>query len=214
MDIRNVFLTCTRHDHQVHCLYPKDKFKRKLDRHQKRILAAATVRAVQKSDYEKFMQPSPEYSIEEITEKSRYPIPLINETSNRLSKASIFTKLDVIAAFNKIRIKAGQEWMTAFNTRYGRFEYLVLPFGLCNAPSTFQSYVNKSLREFLDQFVTAYLDDILVYSDNEEEHEQQVLKVVRKLHERDLHLEIDKCEFSVSEVKYLGMYVGKDGIRI
>ena len=143
----------------------------------------------------------PRVFYEEITEKSCYPIPLINETSTRLSKALIFTKLDVIAAFSKTRIKAGQEWMTAFNTRYGRFEYLVLPFGLCNAPSTFQSYVNKSLREFLDQFVTAYLDDTLVYSDNEEEHKQQVL-------------DIDKCEFSVSEVKYLGIYVGKDGIRI
>ena len=104
--------------------------------------------------------------------------------------------------------------MTAFNTRYGRFEYLVLSFGLCNAPFTFQSYVNKSLREFLNQFVTIYLNDILVYNDNEKEHEQQILKVVRKLHERDLHLKIDKCEFSVSEVKYLGMYVGKDEIRI
>lgn len=310
--------TLKRSDHQVYCLYPRDKFERKLARYQKRILCAATSEAIRQSDHEKFMRPKQSYSIEdlkrkvpeiyhseievfnqakadelpphrkedheinltpgseppfiksykpmseqelaaakkyldehlekgfirpssskaaapvlfvrkpsgglrfcvdyrklnEITEKNRYPIPLINETLTRLSKASVFTKLDVIAAFNKIRIKAGQEWMTAFNTRYGQFEYLVLPFGLCNAPSTFQSYVNGSLREFLDQFVTAYLDDILVYSDNEREHEQQVLKVLRRLRERGLHLDIDKCEFSVSEVKYLGMYIGKDGIRM
>ena len=86
--------------------------------------------------------------LNEITEKNRYPIPLINETLTRLSKASVFTKLDVIAAFNKIRIKAGQEWMTAFNTRYGQFEYLVLPFGLCNAPSTFKATSTGPFENF------------------------------------------------------------------
>ena len=149
-----------------------------------------------------------------ITEKSRYPIPLISETLAKLAKAKWFTKLDVIHAFNRMRIKEGQEWLTAFNTRYGQFEYLVMPFGLCNAPSTFQSYINNSLREYLDYFVTAYLDDVLVFSETETEHIEQVLKVLRRLKERGLQLDIDKCEFSVSEVKYLGMFVGVNGVRM
>ena len=87
-----------------------------------------------------------------------------------MASKRIFTKLDIIAAFNRIRIAKGHEWMTAFNTRYGQFECLVMPFGLCNAPVTFQSYINDTLREFLDDFVLAYIDDALVFSDADEEH--------------------------------------------
>ena len=90
-----------------------------------------------------------------ITVKNRYPIPLINETLGKLSQAKRFTKLDVITAFNRLRVKEGHEWLTAFNTRYGQFEYLVMPFGLCNAPGTFQSYINNSVREYLD--VTSFV---------------------------------------------------------
>ena len=152
--------------------------------------------------------------LNEIIEKNRYSIFLINETLIRLSKALIFIKLNVIAAFNKTRIKTGQEWMTAFNTRYEQFEYLMLFFELCNASFTFQNYVNKFFRKFLNQFVTAYLNDILVYSDNEKKHEQQVLKMLQKFHEKGFYLNIDKCEFSISEVKYFEMYVEKNEIRM
>ena len=153
-------------------------------------------------------------ALNEVTVRNRYPIPLVNETLAKLSRAKWFTKVDVIHAFNKMRIREGDEWLTAFNTRYGQFEYLVMPFGLCNAPATFQSYINSSLQEYLDQFTTAYLDDVLIYSETKEEHEKQVLKVLRRLRERGLQLDIDKCEFFVSEVKYLGMYVGINGIRM
>lgn len=149
-----------------------------------------------------------------ITEKSRYPIPNINETLSRLGRAKIFTKLDVVAAFNRIRIKEGHEYLTAFNTRYGQFEYLVMPFGLCNAPGTFQSFINNSVLEYLDRFCTAYLDDVLIYSENEEEHAENVNRVLRRLRERELHLDLDKCEFNVRLVKYLGLIVGTDGIKM
>ena len=101
-----------------------------------------------------------------VTVKNRYPIPLIQETLNRLSKARIYTKLDIIHAFNRLRIAEGDEWLTAFRTRYGLFEYLVMPFGLANAPSSFQHFVNDTLRPYLDVFCTAYINDILIYSDN------------------------------------------------
>jgi hypothetical protein len=116
-----------------------------------------------------------------ITVKNRYPLPLIRETLNRLAKAKYFTKLDIISAFNKIRVKEGQEWLTAFRTRFGLFEYLVMPFGMANAPATFQHYINDVLFEHLDRFCTAYIDDILVYSDNLEDHQNYVKKVLRKL---------------------------------
>ena len=84
-------------------------------------------------------------ALNSITIKNRYPIPLINETLGKLSQAKKFTKLDVISAFNRMRIKEGHEWLTAFNTKYGQFEYLVMPFGLCNAPGTFQSFINDTV---------------------------------------------------------------------
>jgi reverse transcriptase-like protein/integrase-like protein len=152
-------------------------------------------------------------ALNEITIKNRYPIPRIDETLDRLSKAKIFSKFDIIHAFNRIRMKEGHEWLTAFNTRYGQYEYLVMPFGLCNAPGTFQGYINDTVREYLDTFCTAYVDDILVYSETEEEHTEHVLKVLQKLKERNLQLDIDKCEFDTKEVKYLGLVITTEGIR-
>jgi hypothetical protein len=153
-------------------------------------------------------------ALNEITIKNRYPIPLFNETLDRLSKAKVFSKFDIIHAFNRIRMKEGHEWLTAFNTRYGQYEYLVMPFGLCNAPGTFQGYINEAVREYLDLFCTAYIDDILVYSESEKEHTEHVLKVLRRLKERNLQLDIDKCEFDVKEVKYLGLIITTEGIRM
>jgi hypothetical protein len=106
---------------------------------------------------------------------------LITETLARLSRARKYTKLDIISAFNRLRIKDGDEWKTAFRTRYGLFEYLVMPFGLCNGPASFQNFINDTLREYLDIFCTAYLDDILIYSETEEEHERHVKLILEKL---------------------------------
>ena len=153
-------------------------------------------------------------ALNELTVKSRYPIPLVNETLNKISGKKWFTKLDVIAAFNRIRIAQGDEWKTAFTTRYGQFECVVMPFGLCNAPGSFQSYVNDTLREFLDDFVSAYLDDLLIFSDTYEEHVQHVQKVLEKMSAAGLQLDIDKCEFHVRETKYLGLIIGADGIKM
>src|SRR5436853_1971119 len=123
-----------------------------------------------------------------ITIKNRYPIPLIQETLSRLSKAKYYTKLDIIAAFNRLRIAEGDEWLTAFRTRYGLFEYLVMPFGLANAPSSFQHFVNDTLRPYLDVFCTAYIDDILVYSNNLAEHRKHVDLVLVSLKAAGLQL--------------------------
>ncbi|SMY27937.1 unnamed protein product [Zymoseptoria tritici ST99CH_1A5] len=149
-----------------------------------------------------------------LTVKNRYPIPLVQDTLARLGGKKYFTKLDIIAAFNRIRIAAGHEHKTAFTTRYGQFECLAMPFGLCNVLSTFQSAINHALREYLDDFCSAYLDDVLVFSDTLEEHEQHVRKVIDRLHKAGLPIDIDKSEFHVHETKYLGLIIGREGIRM
>ena len=99
-----------------------------------------------------------------ITKKDRYLLLLIHETLRNIGQAKWFIKLDVIVAFNKIRIAKGDEWKTAFRTRYRLYEWMVTPFGLANALSTFQKYVNWALRDYLDEFCSVYVDDILVYT--------------------------------------------------
>lgn len=151
-----------------------------------------------------------------LTKKDRYPLPLIHETLRNISKAKWFTKLDVIAAFHRLRINEGDEWMTAFRTRYGLFEWMVTPFGLANAPSTFQKYINWALRDYLDEFCSAYMDDILIYTDGtKEEHEKQVTLVLQRMIDAGLQIDIKKCEFSVKSTKYLGFIVeAEKGIRM
>ncbi|KAK1912992.1 hypothetical protein P3342_004928 [Pyrenophora teres f. teres] len=128
-----------------------------------------------------------------------------------MAKAVWYTKLDVSAAFHKIRIKEGDEWKTAFRTRFGSFEWQVTPFGLTGAPATFQRYINDVLREFLDEFVSAYIDDVIIFTNGSlDEHRQQVLRVMKKLQEAGLQLDIDKCEFEQKRVKYLGYIVDSE----
>lgn len=149
-----------------------------------------------------------------ITVKNRYPIPLLSETLDRLSNAKYFTQADVIAAFNRIRIAEGDEWKTAFRTRYGLFESLVMPFGLTNAPSTFQNYINNTLQDYLDIFCTAYLDDVLIYSNSQKEHRHHVNLALKRLQMAGLQLDIDKCEFETTQVKYLGLIMSHRGIEM
>ena len=101
--------------------------------------------------------------LNQITKKDRYSLPLIYETLRNISKARQFTKLDVIAVFYKIQVTKEDEQKTAFRTRYGLYKWLVTPFGLVNTLSTFQRYINYTLRNYLDEFYFAYIDDILIY---------------------------------------------------
>jgi hypothetical protein len=131
----------------------------------------------------------------------------------RLRKAKYFTKLDICGAYNLVRMAEGEEWKTAFRTRYGLFEALVMLFGLTNAPASFQHFINDVLRPYLDIFVTAYLDDILIFSDNLDEHRKHVLKVLEALSEAGLHLKPEKYEFHQQEVKYLGFIISTSGTK-
>lgn len=152
--------------------------------------------------------------LNKITIKDRYPLPLMNEMRDRLRKAKIFTKLDLKNGYNLLRIASGDEWKTAFRTRYGLYEYTVMPFGLCNAPSTFQRMINEVLRDLLDEGVIVYIDDILIYSETEAEHEQLVKKVLERLKANGLCASIKKSSFHVPEVEYLGYHISEQGISM
>jgi hypothetical protein len=149
-----------------------------------------------------------------ITRRDQYPLPLIDETLARLSRAKIFTKLDIRQAFYRIRMDPASEDLTTFRTRYGSYKYKVVPFGLTNGPATFQHYMNDILMEYLDDFCTAYLDDILIYSDNPLEHEEHVRKVLLRLRKAGLQADIKKCEFHVTRTKYLGFIISTDGVEV
>ncbi|KAI1003279.1 hypothetical protein K3495_g4925 [Podosphaera aphanis] len=119
--------------------------------------------------------------LNQLTRKDRYLLPLIDETLARLNKAKIYTKLDIRQAFHRIRMHPDSEELTTFRTRYGAYKCKVLPFGLMNRPTTYQRYMNDVLIDFLDLFCTAYLDDILIYSNDEVEHDQHVKEVLQRL---------------------------------
>ena len=147
-----------------------------------------------------------------ITIKNRYPLSLIRETLDALCQAKVYTKLDIIAAFSKLRIAEGHEWKKAFITRFGLFETLVMPFGLSNAPATFQHYINHLLYDLLDKTCTAYLDDVLVYSESKGEHRAHVREVVKRLMDAGLQIDINKCEFEMTRCKYLSLIITPNGI--
>lgn len=121
------------------------------------------------------------HGLNEITVKNKYPLPLISSAFECLQGATVFSKLDLPNAYHLVCIKEGNEWKTAFNMPLGHFEYLVMPFGLKNAPTVFQALVNDDLRDFLDGFVFVNLDDTLVYSKDIREHVPQVQAVFQRL---------------------------------
>jgi hypothetical protein len=152
--------------------------------------------------------------LNEVTIKNRYALPLMSELFDRLKNAKYYTRLDLADAYNQLRIAAGDEYKTAFRTRYGHFEYLVMPFGLTNAPASFQSYANDCLREFLDIFCIVYIDDVLIYSRTLEEHIAHVKQVLSRLRESGLTCKLSKCEFHATSTSFLGFVISPDGVSM
>ncbi|CAJ0965735.1 unnamed protein product [Ranitomeya imitator] len=152
--------------------------------------------------------------LNKITVKFQYPLPLLSDLFARIKGASWFTKIDLHGAYNLVRIKRGDEWKTAFNTPEGHFEYLVMPFGLANAPSVFQSFMHDIFREYLDKFLTVYLDDILVFSDDWESHVKQVRMVFQVLRANSLFVKGSKCLFGVQKVSFLGFIFSPSTIEM
>ncbi len=149
-----------------------------------------------------------------LVKKDRYPLPLTSDLLDTASRARIYTKIDLRHAYHLVRIAQGDEWKTAFRTRYGSFEWRVMPFGLSNAPAAFQHFINDILSDLLDVSVIAYLDDILVYSDNMEDHRKHVREVLQRLRVNGLYAGLHKCTFHTDTVEYLGFILSPDGLKM
>ncbi|KAI7805934.1 Pol polyprotein [Triplophysa rosa] len=167
---------------------------------------------VQKKDGS--LRPCIDYrGLNEITVKNKYPLPLMSSAFELLQGARVFTKLDLRNAYHLVRIREGDEWKTAFNTPSGHYEYLVLPFGLTNAPAVFQGLINDVLGDMLNRFVFVYLDDILIFSPSLQEHTRNVREVLQRLLENQLFVKAEKCEFHADTVSFLGHIISPRGIE-
>jgi len=148
------------------------------------------------------------------TRKNTYPLPLIQECIDQMGKATHMSTLDLTSGYWQIRVTGRDVPKTAFNTRYGKYEFLVMPFGLMNAPATFQTLINNVLRPFLDKFVVVYLDDITVYSNSHKEHLEHLRQVFETLAQHKLYANPAKCTFSKQEIKFCGHIIGNGTVRV
>jgi hypothetical protein len=140
--------------------------------------------------------------------KNRYPLPPIDDLLDQLKNFVYFTKLDLHSGYHQIRVAEQGAWKNAFKTKQGFFEWLVMSFGLYNAPSTFMCVMNDVFRPFLDDFVIVYLDDILVFRGTWDEHVRHVKQVLDTLQREKLYVKMSKCEFGKTALVYLGHIVG------
>jgi len=155
------------------------------------------------------------HALNAVTVKNRYPLPLISELVSQLCRAKYFTKLDVQWGFNNVRIKPGDKWKAVFHINRGLFEPLVMFFGMTNSSATFQTMMNDIFRTLIAKgIVVVYLDDILIFTEMEEEHEQVVWRVLEVLAEHKLFLHPEKYEFYWKQIKYLGLVISENKVEI
>jgi len=152
--------------------------------------------------------------LNKITIRDSYPLPSIQDIFEHLGKAKIFSKLDLRSAYNLVRIKEGDEYKTAFTCKFGHFEYLVMPFGLKNAPAVFQHFINDVLEDCIGKFAYAYIDDIIIFSSNFATHLIHVKTVLLCLRKAGLFTKLEKCEFFASFIDFLGHRISSKGIHM
>jgi hypothetical protein len=152
--------------------------------------------------------------LNKVTVKNKYHLPRINDIFDHLKDAKIFSKIDLKSGYHQVRINDEDVSKTAFRTRYDHYEFTVVSFGLTNAPDVFMCLMNRVFRYYLDKFVIVFLDDILVYSKIEEEHEQHLRMVLQVLREHKLYAKLSKCSFYQRQIHYLGHIISKKGIVV
>ena len=152
--------------------------------------------------------------LNKVTVKNKYPLPRIDDLFDQLQGSQCFSKIDLHSGYHQLKIKSEDIPKTAFRTRYGHYEFLVMSFGLTNAPAAFMDLMNRVFKPFLDHFVIVFIDDILVYSKNREEHEQHLRLALQTLREYELYAKFSKCEFWLDNVTFLGHVISKDGLSV
>ncbi|XP_075081750.1 uncharacterized protein LOC142166417 [Nicotiana tabacum] len=152
--------------------------------------------------------------LNKVTIKNKYPLPRIDDLFDQLQGARCFSKIDLRSGYHQVRVREKDIPKTAFRTRYGHFEFLVMSFGLTNAPAVFMDLMNSLFRPFLDLFVIVFIDDILVYSRSEDEHADHLRAVLQTLRDRKLYAKFSKCEFWLKSVAFLGHIVSDEGIKV
>ncbi|KAL0546687.1 hypothetical protein IC582_016599 [Cucumis melo] len=152
--------------------------------------------------------------LNKVTVKNRYPLPRIDDLFDQLQGATVFSKIDLRSGYHQLRIEDGDVPKTAFRSRYGHYEFIVMSFGLTNAPTVFMDLMNRVFREFLDTFVIVFIDDILIYSKTEAEHEEHLRMVLQTLQNNKLYEKFSKCEFWLKQVSFLGHVVSKAGVSV
>ncbi|GJT39265.1 reverse transcriptase domain-containing protein [Tanacetum coccineum] len=152
--------------------------------------------------------------LNKLTIKNRYPLPRIDDLFDQLQGACCFSKIDLRSGYHQLRVHENDIPKTAFRTRYGHFEFTVMPFGLTNAPAIFMDLMNRVCKPYLDKFVIVFIDDILIYSKSEKDHEHHLRTILDLLKKEKLFAKFSKCEFWLKEVQFLGHVVNQEGIHV
>jgi len=149
------------------------------------------------------------------TVKNNYPLPLISDVLENIGMKKWFTEMDLRWGYNNIRIKEGDEWKAAFTMPEGSFEPTIMFFGLKNSPAIFQAMMNELLRDLINTGkVAVFIDDVIVETETEEEHDELVVEVIKRLEENDLYVKPEKCKWKVREIEFLGVVIGPEGIKM
>ncbi|KAI4295098.1 hypothetical protein MLD38_040632 [Melastoma candidum] len=148
------------------------------------------------------------------TIKNRYPLPRIDDLFDQLQGSMVYSKIDLRSGYYQIGVREEDIPKTAFRTRYGHYEFRVMPFGVTNAPAVFMGLMNQVFRPYLDQFVIVFIDDILVYSKSKDEHKEHLTIVLKTLRENKLYAKLSKCEFWLEKVAFLGHVISATGIEV
>jgi hypothetical protein len=153
-------------------------------------------------------------SLNEVTIKNKYPLPRIEDLFDQLRGASVFSKIDLKSGYHQLRIRPSDIPKKTFITKYGLYEFTVMSFSLTNALAYFMYLMNSVFMDYLDKFVAMFIDDILIYSQNEQEHEEHLRKVLERLRDCQLYAKLSKCEFWISEVLFMGHIINREGLAI
>jgi hypothetical protein len=153
-------------------------------------------------------------SLNEVTVKNKYPLPRIEDLFDQLRGASVFSKIDLRSGYHQLRIQPLDIPKTSFITNYGLYEFTVMSFRLTNAPAYFMYLMNSVFMDYLDKFVVVFIDDILIYSQNEQEHEEHLRKVLWRLRDCQMYVKLSKCEFWINEVLFLGHIINREGLAV